>query len=74
MLHFLVILDLRNPIHFKILKNFEQRLPNTKSKISEGNVPTDMIPGLQEQQSDKGKLNSLKSAQLLVPDLFEPEI
>jgi len=70
MLHFLIILDLRNPIHFKILKNFEQRLPNTKSKISEGNVSTDMIPGLQEQQSDKGKLNSLKSAELLVPDLL----
>lgn len=70
MLHFLIILDLRNPIHFKILKNFEQKLLNTKSKISEGNVSTDMIPGLQEQQSDKGKLNSLKSAELLVPDLL----
>lgn len=70
MLHFLIILDLRNPIHFKILKNFEQKLVNTKSKISEGNVSPDMIPGLQEQQSYKGKLNSLKSAELLVPDLL----
>jgi len=70
MLHFMIILDLRNPIHFKILKNFEQKLLNTKSKISEGNVSTDMIPRLQEQQSDKGKLNSLKSAELLVPDLL----
>lgn len=70
MLHFLIILDLRNPIHFKILKNFEQKLLNTKSKISESNVSTDIIPGLQEQQSDKGKLNSLKSAELLVPDLL----
>lgn len=70
MLHFLIVLDIRNPIHFKILKNFEQKLPNTKSKISEGNVSTDMIPGLQEQQSDKGKLNSLKSAELLIPDLL----
>ncbi|KFF16936.1 DUF4238 domain-containing protein [Flavobacterium hydatis] len=70
MLHFLIVLDIRNPIHFKILKNFEQKLPNTKSKISEGNVSNDMIPGLQEQQSDKGKLNSLKSSELLVPDLL----
>jgi hypothetical protein len=70
MLHFLVILDLRNPIHYKILKNFEHRLSNTKSKISEGNVSPDMIPGIQEQQSDKGKLSSMQSAELLVPDLL----
>ncbi len=69
-LHFLIVLDIRNPIHFKILKNFEQKLLNTKSKISEGNISANMIPGLQEQQSDKGKLRSLKSAELLVPDLL----
>lgn len=71
MLHFMVILDLRNPLHFKILNNFEQKLPTTKSKISEGNVSTDMIPGLKEHQTDQGKLNSLKSAELLVSDLLE---
>lgn len=70
MLHFMIILDLRNPIRFKILSNFEQKLPNTKSKISEDNISTDMVPGLQEQQSDEGKLRSLKSAELLVPDLL----
>ncbi|UPZ14365.1 DUF4238 domain-containing protein [Flavobacterium humidisoli] len=71
MLHFMIILDLRNPIRFGILNNFEQKLLTTKSKISEGNLPTDMIPGLQEQQSDQGKLNSLKSTKELVPDLIE---
>lgn len=70
MLHFMIILDLRNPIRFKILSNFEQKLPNTKSKISKDNVSTDMVPGLQEQQSDEGKLRSFKSAELLVPDLL----
>lgn len=70
MLHFLVNLDLRNPIHFKILNNFEQKLPTTKSKISEGNVSTDMVSGLKEHQTDQGKLNSLKSAELLVDDLL----
>lgn len=71
MLHFIVILDQRNPTRYKILRNFEQKLPNTKSKISEGNVPTDMVPGLQEHQSDKGKLHSLTSVQALVPDLMD---
>jgi hypothetical protein len=66
----MVILDLRNPIHFKILSNFSQKLPTTKSKVSEGNVPTNMVPGLQEHQTDLGKLNSLKSSELLVPDLL----
>jgi hypothetical protein len=70
MLHFMVILDLRNPIRFKILNNFEQKLPSTKSKISEGNVSTDMVCGLKEHQTDQGKLNSLKSAELLVSDLL----
>ncbi len=70
MLHFLIILDLRNPIRFKILNSFEQKLSNTKSKISEGNVSADMVPGLREQQSDKGKLRSLKSAEALVGDLL----
>lgn len=71
MLHFMVILDLRNPIHFKIISNFEQKLPTTKSKISEGNVSNDMVPGLKEYQTDLGKLNSLKSSELLVPDLLD---
>jgi len=71
MLHFMVTLDLRNPIHFKILARLEQKLLNTKSKISDGNVPTNLIPGLQEQQSVEGKLRSLKSAELLVPDLLK---
>ncbi|TCN60150.1 DUF4238 domain-containing protein [Flavobacterium circumlabens] len=71
MLHFMVVLDLRNPIHFRILSNFEQKLLNTKSKISEDNVSNDMIPGLKEHQTDQGKLNSLKSAELVVPDLLE---
>lgn len=70
MLHFMVILDLRNPIHFKILNNFEQQIPNTKSKISEGNLSNDMVSGLKEHQTDKGKLNSLKTAEHLVPDLL----
>lgn len=71
MLHFIVVLDLRNPIHFRILNNFEQKLPYTKSKISEGNVPTNMLSGLKEQQTDQGKFNSLKTAELIVSDLLE---
>lgn len=71
MLQFMVILDLRNPIHFKILSNFEQKLPTTRSKISEGNVPTDLVPALKGHQTDKGKLNSLKSAELLASDLLD---
>ena len=71
MLHFMVALDLRNPIHFKILNSFEKKLPTTKSKISEGNIPTDMISGLKEHQSYQGKLDSLKSAELLASDLLD---
>jgi hypothetical protein len=71
MLHFMVALDLRNPIHFKILNNFEQNLPTTKSKISDGNVPADMVFRLKEHQTDRGKLNSLKSCELLASDLLD---
>ncbi|OMQ12941.1 DUF4238 domain-containing protein [[Flexibacter] sp. ATCC 35103] len=71
MLHFMVVLDLRNPIHFKILNNFEQKLPNTKSKISEGNVSTNMLSGLKEHQTYQGKHDSLKSAELLASDLLD---
>jgi hypothetical protein len=72
MLHFMVVLDLRNPIHFKILNNLEQKLPNTKSKISEGNVSNDdMVSKLKEYQTYQGKLKSLQSAQLLVSDLLD---
>ncbi|MCC9064812.1 DUF4238 domain-containing protein [Flavobacterium piscisymbiosum] len=71
MLHFMVALDLRNPIHFKILNNLEQKLPTTKSKISEGNVPTDMVSGLKEYQTYQGKLNSLKSSEILASDLLD---
>jgi len=71
MLHFMVALDLRNPIHFKIVNDFEKKLPSTKSKISEGNLSTDMVQGLKEHQTDQGKLNSLKTAELLVSDLLE---
>jgi len=71
MLHFMVALDLRNPIHFKILNNLEQKLPTIKSKINEGNVPNDLVPGLKEHQTDQGKLNSLKSTELLASDLLD---
>ncbi|EJL62766.1 DUF4238 domain-containing protein [Flavobacterium sp. CF136] len=71
MMHFLVVLDLRNPIHFKILTRLEQKLYATKSKISEGNVPSDLAPRFHEQQTDQGKLLSLKSADQLVPDLLD---
>ncbi|HEY1196571.1 DUF4238 domain-containing protein [Flavobacterium sp.] len=73
MLHFMVVLDLRNPIHFKILNNFEKKLPKTKSKISEGNVSGNMVSGLKEHQTDQGKLNSLKSAEQIVSDLLNLE-
>lgn len=72
MLHFMVVLDLRNPIHFKILNNLEQKLPNIKSKISEGNVSTDdMVSKLKEYQTYQGKFKSLQSAELLVSDLLD---
>lgn len=67
----MIILDLRNPVRFKILNNFENKIPNTKSKISEGNIPNDMIPGLKKHQTDQGKLDSLKSAEVLVADLLD---
>lgn len=70
MLHFVVIFDLRNPIRFKILNNLEQRLHTTKSEISEGNVSPEMVARFQEVQTDVGKLQSLKTAEQLVPDLL----
>ncbi|PIF34316.1 uncharacterized protein DUF4238 [Flavobacterium sp. 9] len=72
MLHFMVVLDLRNPIHFKILNNLEQKLPETKSKISEGNLSSDdMVSKLKEHQTYQGKHDSLQSAELLASDLLD---
>ncbi|MBP1222332.1 DUF4238 domain-containing protein [Flavobacterium sp. 1355] len=69
MLHFLLILDLRNPIRFKCLQDFEELINNTKSGITEGNIPTDLIPVLKNLQNEDGKIKSLISAVKIVPDL-----
>lgn len=71
MLHFLLILDLRNPIRFNNLQNFEELIKNAKSSITENNIPTDLIPVLKELQSEEGKIKSLISAVKIVPDLID---
>ncbi|MBW1655913.1 DUF4238 domain-containing protein [Flavobacterium quisquiliarum] len=71
MMQFMIILDLRNPVHFKILNYFAQKLRNTKSKISEGNVSPDMIPSLEKEQTDQGKMSSLQSAGLIAKDVMD---
>lgn len=71
MLHFLIILDLRNPVRFNTLNNFEELVKNTKSKISGGNVPTDLVTVFKELQTERGKIKSLISAVRIVPDMID---
>ncbi|MBA9072613.1 hypothetical protein GGR22_000739 [Flavobacterium gossypii] len=71
MLHFLLVLDLRNPVRFNTLKNFEKIIQNTKSRITGNNVPTDLITVFQHLQSERGKLTSLINAVAIVPDLID---
>lgn len=71
MIHFVLILDLRNPLRFNLLENFETLMANTKSSIREGNISTDLIPRFKHLQTETGKLSSLTSANMLVPELLD---
>lgn len=71
MLHFLVVMDLRNPVRFNNLKNFEGLIAKTKSRITGKNIPDDLITVFKEMQNEKGKINSLISAVKIVPDLVD---
>lgn len=71
MLHFLVILDLRNPVRFNNLKNFEELIAETKSSVTGKNISTDLVTTFKELQNEKGKIQSLISAIKVVPDLID---
>lgn len=71
MLHFLVILDLRNPTRFNTLQNFENLVKRTKSSITGKNIPTNLITVFKELQSERGKIRSLIGAVKIVPDLID---
>lgn len=71
MVHFALILDLRNPLRFNLLEDLATLISNTKSSIREGNIPTNLIPKFKELQTERGKLSSLTSAHLLVPELLD---
>jgi hypothetical protein len=71
MLHFLVILDLRNPVRFNNLKNFQDLISETKSSITGKNLPTDLVTTFKELQKEKGKIQSLTNAVQIVPDLID---
>ena len=71
MVHFALILDLRNPLRFNLLEDLATLITNTKSSIREGNIPTNLIPKFKELQTERGKLSSLTSAHLLVPELLD---
>lgn len=71
MLHFLIVLDLRNPIRFNLLKDFEKLIKNTKSSITGNNVPTDLVTVFKELQSERGKIKSLINAVKIVPNVID---
>jgi hypothetical protein len=71
MLHFLVVMDLRNPVRFNNLKNFEGLIAKTKSSVTGKNIPNDVITVFKEMQNEKGKIYSLISAVKVVPDLVD---
>lgn len=71
MIHFALILDLRNPIRFNLLEDLEKLISNTKSNIREGTIPTDLIEKFKHLQTERGKLSSLTSINALVPELLD---
>jgi len=71
MLHFLLILDLRNPVRFDSLKNFEELIKETDSSITGNKIPDDLVSVFQFLQSERGKMISLSSAVKIVPDLID---
>lgn len=71
MLHFLIILDLRNPIRFNSLKNFEELIKKTKSNVTGQNIPNDLVEVFQHLQSEEGKILSLIGAAKIIPDLID---
>ena len=71
MIHFALILDLRNPLRFNLLENFETLIRDTKSSIRDGNISSNLIPKFQHLQTEAGKLSSLTSVKMLVPELID---
>ncbi len=71
MLHFLIVLDIRNPIRFNNLKSFEELIENTKSKIRDGNIPPNLIEIFNYLRTERGKIDSLKSVVKIVPEMVD---
>lgn len=71
MLNFLIVLDLRNPIRFNNLRNLEELIKITKSKIRNGNVPANLIETFKYLRSDRGKIDSLINAVKIVPEMVD---
>lgn len=71
MLHFLVILDLRNPVRFNNLRNLEGLIAKTKSSVTGKNMSSDLVTAFKELQNEKGKIKSLIGAVKIVPDLVD---
>lgn len=71
MLHFLLILDLRNPIRFNNLGNYEEIIKKTKSSITGQNINEDLVSVFQHLQTEQGKILLLTDAVKIVPDLID---
>lgn len=71
MLNFLIILDIRNPIRFSNLKSFEELIGNTKSKIRDGNIPTNLVETFKYLGTERGKIDSLINAVKIVPEMVD---
>lgn len=71
MLHFLIVLDLRNPVRFNLLQDFEKIIKNTKSSITGNNISSDLFTVFKELQSERGKIKSLISAVEIVPNMID---
>lgn len=71
MLHFLIILDLRNPIRFNNLRDYEKLIKETNSDITKKNLPPELLESLKYLQNEEGKKLQLKTAVKIVPDLID---
>lgn len=71
MLHFLLILDIRNPVRFDGLNKFEKLIQNTNSSVTGKKLPTDLISAFKLLQSDEGKKIMLINSVKIVPDLID---
>jgi hypothetical protein len=71
MLHFLLILDIRNPVRFDGLNKFEKLIQDTNSSVTGKKLPTDLISAFKLLQSDEGKKIMLINSVKIVPDLID---